>query len=407
MQKFHYRGIKDNKKQIKGIIEAETKEEAVEALLNQDIVVLDIKPQGFNLGVLMEINIGGVPSKDKMFFVRQLAFMVGAGVPLAQSLELTTDQITNLGFKKAMMKLTKDVEAGIPLSQALEKKEGIFDKVVTNLIKAGEESGKLEMILNRIADDMEKKEDFKNKLKGALIYPVVVIIAIIAIVILLMMFMVPQMSKLYADQGATLPLATQIVINISDFLTKGNGGILIFGFVLIMLISFIYYRHTPSGRLVTDRLSLRIPLFGEVLRKANAAEFANTLSMLLNAGIPILDALLLVSESTENVYIKNQIMDARMKVEKGIPLSLPILNSDAFPTMLGYMIRVGEETGKIDEILLKVGSQYSKEVEFFTNNINKLIEPIILVMMGLVVGGLAIAVYLPIMNLGSIIAGGS
>lgn len=407
MQKFYYRGIKDNKKQIKGIIEAETKEEAVEALLNQDIVVLDIKPQGFNLGILMEINIGGVPSKDKMFFVRQLAFLVGAGVPLAQSLELTTDQITNLGFKKAMMKVTKDVEAGVPLSQALEKKEGIFDKVVTNLIKAGEESGKLEIILNRIADDMEKKEDFKSKLKGALIYPVVVIIAIIAIVILLMMFMVPQMSKLYADQGATLPLATQIVINISDFLTKGSGGMLILGFVLIMLISFIYYRHTPSGRLVTDRLSLQIPLFGEVLRKANAAEFSTTLSMLLNAGIPILDALVLVSESTENVYIKNEILDARMKVEKGVPLSLPILNSNAFPTMLGYMIRVGEETGKIDEILLKVGSQYSKEVEFFTNNINKLIEPIILVMMGLVVGGLAIAVYLPIMNLGSIIAGGS
>lgn len=406
MNKFFYKGVQGNKKQVKGIIEAETKEEAIEALLNQNIVILQIKSKNIDLSSLMEINIGGIPIKDKMFFIRQLAFMVGAGIPLTQALELATNQITNLGFKKSMIKVKKDVESGIPLSQAIQKKENLFDKVTINLIKAGEESGKLEIILNRIADNMEKTYEFKNKLQGALIYPIIVILAIIGIVILLMVFMVPQMSQLYADQGAQLPLATQIIINISKFLTEQNGGIILLILIISLLISFTYYYRTPSGHLVIDKLLLKIPVIGEVVKKSNAAEFASTFSMLLSAGIPILDALNLVADSTPNTYIKNQIIEAKTKVEKGIPLSLPILNSDGFPEVLGHMIKIGEETGKIDEIIAKVGEQYTKQVESFTNNINKLIEPIILILMGLVVGGLAIAIYLPIINLGSVITGG-
>lgn len=408
MAKFNYKAVKGTK-QVTGSIEAESKEHAAEMLINQDFVILDIKPANFDLlDAIKEINVGGIPSKDKMFFMRQLAFMVSAGIPLIQALELTTNQITNIGFKRQMLLVCKDVESGITLSQALEKRAGLFDKVTLSLINAGEESGKLEMILLRIADDMEKKEDFKSKLQGALIYPIIVIIAIIGVVAALMVFMIPEMSKLYADQGAQLPLATQVIINVSNFLTKGVGGILTLLFIVISVAAFIYYRKTPSGRYVTDKFSLQMPIFGDLIRKSSMAEFSTTFSMLLSAGMPILDALNLVAESIPNTYIREQLINARNNVEKGVPLSLFVLNNDpnAFPSLVGHMIKVGEETGKMDEVLSKLGNQYAKEVDAAASNINKMLEPIILIIMGIVVGGIAVAVYLPVMNLGGIIAGG-
>ena len=408
MRKFIYRGVnKDDNRTVGGVIEAETKEEAAEILLDQGVIILDLRDIGLNLEFIQEINIGGIPSKDKMFFMRQLSFMVGSGISLVQALELTVRQIGNKGFRSKMLKVTKEVQSGIPLSKSLENQKELFDKVTVNLIKAGEESGKLELILDRIADNMEKQEEFKSKLQGALIYPIIVVIAIIGVVAALMVFMVPEMSKLYADQGAKLPWVTQVMINISNFLASGPGGVALMGFILISVLSFLYYRSTPSGRLVTDKLLLKLPVFGELVKKGNVAEFSNTLALLLSAGVPIVDALDLVSQSVSNSFIQEQLIDVKNKVEKGVPLSLLILNNtEAFPELLGHMIRIGEETGKIDEIVSKLGKQYSKEVENMASNINKLLEPLILIVMGLVVGGLAVAVYLPIMNLGSVIAGG-
>ena len=408
MRKFIYRGVnKDDNRTVGGVIEAETKEEAAEILLDQGVIILDLRDIGLNLEFIQEINIGGIPSKDKMFFMRQLSFMVGSGISLVQALELTVRQIGNKGFRSKMLKVTKEVQSGIPLSKSLENQKELFDKVTVNLIKAGEESGKLELILDRIADNMEKQEEFKSKLQGALIYPIIVVIAIIGVVAALMVFMVPEMSKLYADQGAKLPWVTQVMINISNFLASGPGGVALMGFILISVLSFLYYRSTPSGRLMTDKLLLKLPVFGELVKKGNVAEFSNTLALLLSAGVPIVDALDLVSQSVSNSFIQEQLIDVKNKVEKGVPLSLLILNNtEAFPELLGHMIRIGEETGKIDEIVSKLGKQYSKEVENMASNINKLLEPLILIVMGLVVGGLAVAVYLPIMNLGSVIAGG-
>ncbi|MCX7911238.1 MAG: type II secretion system F family protein, partial [Endomicrobia bacterium] len=194
MKKFFYKGLKENKK-VSGYIEGETKEDVAEILLNQNVIILSIKENNINFDFIKEINIGGIPSKEKMFFMRQLAFMIVSGVPLVQALELASKQIKNLGFKNQMLKVTKEVQGGITLSQAIENKKKLFDKVTINLIRAGEESGKLDTILIKIADNLEKKEDFKSKLQGALIYPIVVIIAIIGVIIALMVFMVPEMSK--------------------------------------------------------------------------------------------------------------------------------------------------------------------------------------------------------------------
>ncbi len=403
MAKFKYKIVDTTNLVRTGLIEGNSIDEASEILLDKGFTILELKPAGIFLDELKKINIGGIPFVEKVVFVRQLAFMLNAGLPLIDALSIAQNQIKNVEFRRKIESIKKDVESGMALSQSIEKQGKLFDTVTKNLMKAGEESGKLDIIMERIADNLEKKQDFRNRVQGALIYPIIIILAIIGVVVALLVFMVPEMSKLYADQGAELPFATQVIINTSNFLTSGPGGVLLLFIILTLVGSLIYYRRTPSGRLVTDKLILKIPIFGELARKSQVAEFAMTLSMLISAGIPILDALKLVADSMTNVLFQIEILEARTKVEKGIPLSLPLLTSEAFPELLGHMVKVGEETGKLDEVILKVGTQYMKEVDYMVNNLTKLMEPVILILMGVVVGGLAIAVYLPIISLGNVI----
>jgi type IV pilus assembly protein PilC len=217
--------------------------------------------------------------------------------------------------------------------------------------------------------------------------------------------MIPEMDKLYKGSNAKLPFLTQLILDASAFLTKGPGGIITFIVLVFALIGFYYYRKTDSGRLLTDRLILKIPVFGSLITKSQIASFARTFSMLITAGVPILDSLKLVGDSTTNMLFKLEINDSRKKVEKGLPLSAPLMNSEAFPLLMGHMVKVGEETGKLDEVVSKVGEQYAKEVDQMASNLSRLMEPIILIVMGIVVGGLALAVYLPVLNLGSAIGG--
>jgi len=406
MQKFRYKVADSNNRVRKGEIEGESTEKLADNFLSQGFTILELKPQGINLSSLQSINIGGVPFAEKVVFMRQMSFMINAGLPITQALSIAKEQINNISFKKKIEVVIRDVEGGISLSKALEKQGDLFDAVTKNLIRAGEESGKLDLIMTRVADDMEKRQDFNGKVQGALIYPIVILLAIIGVVIVLMVFMVPEMSKLYEGQGAALPLPTQVIITISNFLTQGWGGIILAAVFVCLIIGFIYYRKTPSGRLVTDKYLIRMPIFGQLISKSQVASFASTFSMLIQAGVPILDSLKLVADSTTNMFFQIEILEARKKVEKGIPLSAPLLNSLAFPPLVGHMTKVGEETGKIDEVLGRVGNQYAKEVDALASNLTRLMEPIILIVMGIVVGGIALAVYLPVLNLGTALSGG-
>lgn len=403
--KFKYRIVDTMNRQRSGEIEGESHEQVADSFLSQGFTILELKSSGFNLTKLKNINIGGIPFAEKVIFMRQMSFMINAGLPLTQALEIAKDQITNQTFKDRIDMAIKDVSSGTPLSKAFEKQGDTFDIVTRNLIKAGEESGKLDMIMERIADDMEKKQEFQGKVTGALIYPLVIIVAIIGVVIAMLVFMIPQMSKLYEGSKAKLPFLTQLVVDSSNFLTKGWGGIILGVLLVFGLLGFLYYRRTPSGRLVTDKFILRIPVFGLLIRKSQIASFARTFSMLITAGVPILDALKLVGNSTTNTLFQLEINEARKKVEKGLPLSAPLMHGEAFPVLMGHMVKVGEETGKIDEVIAKVGDQYAKEVDMMASNLSRLMEPIILIAMGIVVGGLALAVYLPVLNLGSAIGG--
>lgn len=404
MQKFKYKVVDKNNITREGVLEGEDIQKVGSSLLDQGLTILDLKPQSFNFQGLKNINVGGIPFKAKVIFMRQMSFMINAGLPLTQALEITVNQSQNFQFKEVITQVLKDVESGLSLSRAMDKHPKVFDKVVRNLIKAGEESGKLDTILGRVADDLEKQQEFNSKVRGALIYPVIILIAIAIVVVLLLVFMIPQMSKLFEDNSQKLPTATQVILDASNFL-RGLGGLLTLGLVVASVISLIYYRKTPSGRYVTDGILLKIPVFGQLSLKSQVASFSSTFAMLIAAGVPILDALKLVSESTTNSVFRSTIDEARKKVEKGVPLSQPIMASSVFPPIVGHMIKVGEETGKMDEVVSKVGSQYVREVDQLANNLTKLMEPIILLVMGAVVGILAIAVYLPIFSLGSAISG--
>ena len=399
---FNYKVI-DQKKQIRyGEIEAENLEQASDFLLSQNLTILQLKKKGIDLETLQKINIGGIPLKEKVTFIRQLAFMVEAGIPLVQALEISREQTNNLYFKDVVKKIKETIEGGSTLSKALSAYTDIFDPLEINLIKAGEESGNLDKILTRVTDELEKKADFQARVQGALMYPAIVLIIIIVVVILLMTSMIPQMSELYESMNLELPLATQIVVNISKFITSW-GGIVLLVAILFAFGSLFYYYSTPSGKKVLDKLVLKIPIAGEIIGKSQVVSFANTFSMLLNAGIPIVDALNLVGNSLSNKTFQDAIEECAKKVEKGIPLSAPLLANPDIPPLLGHMIRVGEEIGKVDEVTFKVGVQFQKEVDNLVNNLNKLMEPMILILMGVVVGGLAIAVYLPIFNLATAI----
>lgn len=404
MKKFKYK-IVDTKNQTReGEIEGEDINRVSASLQEEGFTILDLSPVGYSFDGLKNINIGGVPFKEKVLFIRQMSFMINAGLALTQALEIAMQQIQNQKFKDVVAQVLKDVQGGLAFSKSMDKHPKIFDNVVRNLIKAGEESGKLDLILERVADDLEKKQEFNSKVKGALIYPVIIIFAIIVVVVMLLLFMIPQMSQLFADRGAELPAPTRAVISASEFL-RGLGGVMTLIVLITAVVSYIYYRKTPSGRLVTDGMYLKLPIFGVLISKAQVASFARTFAMLISAGVPILDSLKLVGDSTKNSVFQNAISDARKKVEKGIPLSQPITINPVFPPLVGHMIRVGEETGQVDEVIDKVGGQYAKEVDQMADNLTKLMEPIILIVMGVVIGLLAIAVYLPIFNLGTVVSG--
>lgn len=407
MAKYVYRIFDSNTNtERSGEIEGESLDKVADLLLSQNYTILDLRVQGLDLEKLKNINVGGVPFDIKVNFIRQLSFMVSAGLPITQALEIAKNQALNVQFREILTKVLKDVQGGTPLSKAFDKQGDFFDLVVKNLIKAGEESGKLDIILERIADDLERKRDFNAKVQGAMIYPAVILIAIIIVFVALLVFMIPEMSKIYANSTAEMPLPTMVIVNVSNFLTQGYGGILVLVSLIAAVIGFFYYRGTPSGRLVTDKLALKIPIFGQILQKSEVASFARTFSMLITAGVPILDALKLVNASTTNMLFRLELDEARKKVEKGVPLSAPMMNSEAFPSLLGHMMKVGEETGKIDEVISRVGKQYASEVDLMADNLTKLMEPLIIIVMGVVVLILALAVYLPVFNLGSTISAG-
>ncbi len=340
---------------------------------------------------------GGVSAKEMSIFTRQLSTMIDAGLPLVQSLEILATQQDNKTFQKTLTGVRTQVESGSTLANALRQYPKVFDDLYTNMVEAGEAGGILDNVLQRLAVYIEKNVKLKAAVKSALIYPTAVVSIMMLIVFALMKWVVPVFVKLFLDLGVNLPLPTRIVMNISQAVQSFWW---LMGLVLIGLIFAVRaYYATPGGRYLIDSLMLRIPLIGILLRKIATARFCRTLGTLLSSGVPILDGLTITARTSGNAVIEKALLAVRKAVEEGRTLVDPLKSSGVFPTMVSQMIGVGEQTGALDAMLSKIADFYEEEVDTAVKDLLTAMEPIILVMIGVVVGGIVISLYLPLFDL--------
>ncbi|MCD6487487.1 MAG: type II secretion system F family protein [Syntrophobacterales bacterium] len=338
-----------------------------------------------------------VREKDIVVFSRQFATMINAGLPIIQCLELLGDEEQNKTFAKIIKSIKEDIEGGSSLSEALKKHQDVFNDLFINLVAAGEAGGILDVILNRLSAYMEKAMNLKRKVKGAMTYPISVLVIAIAVVILLLYKVVPVFDDLFSSMGSALPGPTQFLVDMSRFV---QGNILyIIGSIVVAVFIFRKYYGTESGRLRIDRTVLKLPVFGMLLKKVAVAKFSRTLSTMMSSGVPILDGLEIVSKTAGNKVVENALMKIRKSISEGKTIAEPLSESGIFPSMVVSMISVGENTGALDAMLEKIADFYDSEVDTAVDAMTSLLEPIMLVFLGGVVGGMIIALYLPIFSM--------
>lgn len=402
MKPFKYSARDQNGKEVAGVIEGRSRDAIIEILQGKGLIIVKVEEDlGFNLGRINEINIGGVPMKDKVIFMRQLATMVSAGLPLTQALEILDSQATNPLFKKVLTNVLADVQGGLGLSAAFRKSDGVFDSITLNLIEAGEESGNLELILERLAVEIEDQKKLSDKMRGALIYPLIMVAIVIGVVALMMFVLVPAMNDIYGEFGAELPALTRFMITSSDFVLSYWWLILLAISVVGILIKS--YLDTKDGKRSFHKVLLKVPIFGTIVLKIQLAQFTRVLGLLLKSGLSIVKALELTSGSMSNKMFEEDILTAKNEVEKGVALAIPIARSSLFPLIVSQMIAVGEESGEIDNVLEKMSDYYNSEVDTMTDNLSTLLEPVMLLLMGGVIAFIALAVYMPMFNLSGVI----
>lgn len=400
MKKFKYSARDKSGKPVTGEIEAKDELSVADILHDRGLVVVSVKENAFDLQKLAEINIGGVPMKEKVVFMRQMATMVGAGLSLTRALEIMIQQTGNKMFQRTLKSVLDSVQSGKPLSVAFREQEDVFDSITLNLIEAGEESGNLDTVLEKLATELEEKDALNRKIRSAMIYPTIILVVIIGVVLMMMFVLVPAMSDIYNDFDAELPWVTRALMAMSDFFIKYWWGILLI--LVLLFVGFKYYRSTEQGRKTTDKLLLKIPVFGNIVTKIQLSQFTRVLALLLGSGLSIIKALELTAESLENTVFKDVVLSARTEVEKGGPIAIPIARSEYFPLLVSSMMSVGEETGELDAVLNKVADYYKDEVDNATSNLSSALEPMFLVIMGLAVGFIALSVYLPMFQLSQV-----
>jgi len=338
-----------------------------------------------------------VTNNDIIIFARQFSTMIDAGLPLVQCLEILYSQSENTTFKRILKKVKEGVEGGSTLADALREFPDTFDELFVNMIEAGESGGILDTILNRLSGYLEKAAKLKAKIKGAMMYPIIVL-GISAVVIgVILVFVIPVFEEMFSGLGKALPVPTQIVVGLSDFLVN-NIHIIILG-----IVGFVYgYRHfykTDFGNRLMDNLFLKLPVFGMLIRKVSVAKFTRTLSTMLGSGVSILDALEIVAKTAGNRTIESAVYKVRSSIEEGTSMVEPLSESGVFPSMVVQMIGVGESTGALDSMLEKIANFYDDEVDQAVDNMTTMIEPLMIAFLGITIGGLVIAMYLPIFQM--------
>jgi len=394
MPTFEWKGRRGDKIEG-GVLVAENKEAVRTRLRRQQIVVTQVREQGKEIA--FPLLRGGVSQKELAIFTRQFSVMIDAGLPLVQCLEILGTQAENKVFQKVLIQVRQDVESGATLADSMRKHPRAFDDLYCNMIAAGEAGGILDTILQRLANYIEKAVKLRRAVRSAMIYPCAVITIAAIVVTVILWKVIPTFAALFAGLGAELPMPTRVVIALSNFVGR------YLPLLVLLVVAGIYaikkYHDTYKGRRVIDGLLLKIPVLGIVLRKIAVARFCRTLATLVSSGVPILEALEITAKTSGNAIIEDAIMATRKSIEEGKTISEPLKDTDVFPPMVVHMIAVGEQTGALDAMLSKIADFYEDEVDAAVENMLTLLEPIMILFLGIVIGGIVISMYLPMFSL--------
>ena len=402
---FRWQGVGPNGETVRGEMDAPNASAVAARLRLRRIRPLPNRIRAKGRGLETEIRLPGlgerITQRDVVVFTRQLATMIDAGLPIVQALDLLARQTENKTFSGVIATLKNEVESGSAFAESLARHPAVFDELYTNMVSAGEMGGMLDTILVRLAAYMEKAMKLRAQIKSAMIYPISVVCVAVLVTALLLAYVIPVFSEMFAGFGEELPLPTQLAINLSAvvvayfwYLVAGSVG---------TLVSMRAYYRTERGRQTIDGLVLRLPLIGDIVRKAAVARFTRTLSTLVSSGVPILDALAITGKTAGNTVVEQAVLAARQSIGEGKTLADPLIKSQVFPPMVCQMVQVGETTGALDTMLAKIADFYDDEVDTAASNLTTLVEPVVILFLGIIIGGLVVSMYLPIFQLGTVL----
>ncbi|HEY0143624.1 MAG TPA: type II secretion system F family protein [Thermoanaerobaculia bacterium] len=395
MPTFEWKGTGRNGQNQTGVLVADSKDAVIAMMRRQQIVVTAVKEKGKEIALP---KFGGkVPPQSIAIFTRQFSVMIDAGLPLVQCLEILGSQQDNKVFKRTLIQIRQDVESGSNLADAMRKHPKVFNDLYTNMVAAGEAGGILDTILQRLATYIEKAVKLNSQVKSAMIYPVAVISIAVIVVMVILWKVIPVFASLFEGLGAELPMPTKVVIALSNFIASFWWMITLA--IIITVYGLRRYHETYKGKRVLDNILLKAPVLGMLLRKIAVARFCRTLATLTSSGVPILDGLTITARTAGNSIIEDAIMKTRKSVEEGKTISEPLGDTDVFPPMVVQMIAVGEQTGALDTMLSKIADFYEDEVDTAVAGLMKLLEPVLIAFLGVAIGGIVIAMYMPMFTL--------
>ncbi len=397
MPNFRYKARDEQNKTVGGVVQAASREVAAEILTDEGLTILSIELEEASLWQRSLKILKRVKIKDLVIFSRQLSVIVSATIPLVQGLKILIQQTENDFFKTIISEVADDVEGGAKLSAALARHPEVFSNFYTSIIKSGETSGKLDEVLNYLADQQEKDYDTISRVRGAMIYPIFILCGLVVVGTMMMIFVIPNLTEILAESGTELPLSTKILIGTSNFLT--NFWWLLFLGIIGLVIALKFILKTSKGQYFWDLLKLRLPVFGKLFQKIILVRISRSLYTLMSGGVPISKSLEIVAEVTGNVIFKELILETAREVEGGNSIASAFLKSKEVPAMVSQMLNLGERTGRLDEILEKLTDFYSREIKNMLDNLSSLLEPMILMAMGIAVGLLVSAIILPMYDL--------
>jgi type IV pilus assembly protein PilC len=398
MPTFAYKARTRRGEVMQDTVEGENQMSVAASLRQQGLLVIDVKEQGVGQKDILE-PFKKVKLADLVVFTRQFSTMINAGLPIVRSLYILSEQASNPKLQEVLVQVRKDVEAGFALSEALGKHPKVFNRLYVEMVKAGEIGGILDDVLLRIAGQLEKDQELRRKVKSAMTYPLVVLVLAVLAAAFMLIFIVPIFARMFEDLGGTLPLPTRIALGLSNLLT-GFGGIFIAAVLIGGVVFFLRWKDTENGRKAWGRALLKMPVtIGDIIQKVALARFARTLGTLSAAGVPILQSLEITANSSGNWVIENALLKSRDAIRQGSPIYKPLENEPVFPPMVTRMISVGEETGDLDGMLAKIAEFYESEVDAAVKSLTSIIEPLMIVVVGGIVGGIIVAMYLPMFKI--------